>query len=301
MNENKLDLIKGIQTPESSVADEQSSFKEEMTSLLGDAISDDREANFIESQYKPEVTVIIGFPEYGKTSFVASLYHIAISNGGVGKWDCYDSDTFVGFERRLFLRRYSTENIPSGTLRTVRGEAHILTLKLIKEGVKKTMLLSDHSGEDFVEYANNPEKVSNDILLHHADKIILLIDSSILISKKNLSMKNQYENLLGGMKDSGVFNNNVELLIIFNKYDKIQECDYGIFTQRESELISFINNICEVNISKVFKVQANNVDNQALNDCFSYLSDSIKVAPGPEKDELDKLNWVNQILNRESL
>ena len=58
------------------------------------------------------------------------------------------------------------------------------------------MLLSDHSGEDFVEYANNPEKVSNDILLHHSDKIILLIDSSILISKKNLSMKNQYENLL---------------------------------------------------------------------------------------------------------
>ena len=102
MNENKLDLIKGIQTPESSVTDTQSSFKENMTSLLGDAISDDREANFIESQYKPEVTVIIGFPEYGKTSFVASLYHIAISNGKVGKWECYDSDTFVGFEEDYF-------------------------------------------------------------------------------------------------------------------------------------------------------------------------------------------------------
>lgn len=301
MNENKLDLIKGIQTPESSVADTQSPFKENMTSLIGDAISNDREANFIESQYKPEVTVLIGFPEYGKTSFVASLYHIAISNGKVGKWECYDSDTFVGFERRLFLRRYSSENISSGTLRTVRGEAHILTLKLINDGIRKTMLLSDHSGEDFVEYANNPEKISNDTLLHHSDRIIILIDSSILISKKNLSMKNQYENLLGGMKDSGVFNRNTELLIAFNKYDKIQEGDSGIFAQRESELINFINNICGIKISKVFKVQANNVDNKALRDCFSYLTESIKVATGLDKDELDKLNWVNKLLNRESL
>ena len=42
MNENKLDLIKGIQTPESSVTDTQSSFKENINSLHGDAISDDR-------------------------------------------------------------------------------------------------------------------------------------------------------------------------------------------------------------------------------------------------------------------
>ena len=82
---------------------------------------------------------------------------------------------------------------------------------------------------------------------------------------------------------------------------RFKNATIGIFTQRETELISFINNICGVNISKVFKVQANNVDNQALNDCFSYISESIKVTTGLEKDERDKLNWVNQILNRESL
>lgn len=301
MNENKLDIIKGSLSPESSVTETRSSFTEDMTSFLGDAISNDREVNFIESKYKPEVTVLVGFPNYGKTSFVASLYHIAISTGKVGNWECYDSDTFVGFERRLFLRRYCTENAPAGTLRTVRGEAHILTLKLINDGLRKTMLLSDHSGEDFVEYANNPEKIGNDELLRHSDRIIILIDSSILISKRNLSMKNQYENLLRGMKNAGIFNNQIELLVVFNKYDMIQESESEIFAQRESELIDFINKICELKVNKVFKLQANNVEDPVLNECFSYLSESIRGTRRLDKHELHKLNWVNQILNRESL
>lgn len=301
MSENKLDLIKGSLSPESSVTEAQSSFTKDTTTFLGDAISNDREVNFIESQYKPEVTVLVGFPDYGKTSFVASLYHIAISTGKVGNWKCYDSDTLVGFERRLFLRRYCAEDIPAGTLRTVRGEAHILTLKLINDRVRKTILLSDHSGEDFSEYANNPEKIRNDELLHHCDRIIILIDCSILISKRNLSMKNQYENLLRGMKDAGVFNTKKELLVVFNKYDLIQERDSEIFTQRESDLIDFINKICELKVHKVFKLQANNVDNLDLNECISYLSESIEVTAEIDKQKINKLNWVNQILNRESL
>ncbi len=301
MSENKLDLIKGSLPSESNVSETPSSFNEDRTSFLCDAISNDREVNFIESQYKPEVAILVGFPNYGKTSFVASLYHKALSTGKVGNWKCYDSDTFVGFERRLFLRRYSTENIQSGTLRTVRGEAHILTLKLINGGVRKTLLLSDHSGEDFVEYANTPEKIGKDELLHHCDRIIILIDSSILISMKNLSMKNQYENLLRGMKDAGIFNNHIELLVVFNKYDMIQTCESELYAQRESELIDFINNICGINVSKVFRVQANNVDNQNLDECISYLSESIKATNELDKHKLDKLNWVNRILNRESL
>lgn len=301
MSENKLDIIKSSLSSESNVKESVPSVTKDVTSFLGDAISSDKEINFIESKYRPEVMVLVGFPDYGKTSFVASLYHIAISTGNVGNWECYDSDTFVGFERRLFLRRYCTEDFPAGTIRTVRGEAHILTLKLINNEVRKTILLSDHSGEDFVEYANNPEKINNDELLHHCDRIILLIDSSILISKRNLSMKNQYENLLRGMKCAGVFNNNMELLVVFNKYDMIKEQEYEIFNQRATELINFINKICELDVNKVFKLQANNVDNPDLNKCISYLSESIKVTTDIDKHNLNKLNWVNQILNRESL
>lgn len=301
MSENKLDLIKGSLSPESNVQETQSAFTEDIPSFIGEAISNDRDVNLIDSQFKPEVTVLVGFPEYGKTSFVASLYHIAVSTGKIGNWESYDSDTFVGFERRLFLRRYSSENITTGTLRTVRGEAHILTLHLMNDGVKKIMLLSDHSGEDFVEYANNPEKIGNDELLHHCDRIIILIDSTNLISKKNLSMKNQYENLLGGMKNTGVFTSHIEILVVFNKYDLIQEHQFDIFAKRESELIAFISSNCGHNVSRTFKIQANNVDNPELKECFSYLSESIKATREHDKHELNKLNWVSQILNRESL
>lgn len=300
MSENKLELIKGSLSPESVETENQIS-SGGTPSFVGEAILNDNDINSIESHLKPETTVLVGFPNFGKTSLVASLYYIAISTGKVGNWNCYDSDTFVGFERRLFLRRYDTNNVSSGTLRTIRGEAHILTLKLIRDEVRKTMLFSDHSGEDYTEYANNPSKIAHDALLHHCDRIIILIDSSILVSKRNLSMKNQYENLLQGMKNAGIFNIDKELLVIFNKYDLVANNETELFAQRESEFIDLVNKICEFNVSKIFKIQANNVDDTALKECINYVSESVKSTSEQSKAMLNKLNWVNQILNRESL
>lgn len=300
MSDSKLELIKGSLSPE-SVATENLSSSEGTPSFVGEAILNDKDINSIESQLKPEATVLVGFPNFGKTSFVASLYHIATSTGKVGKWDCYDSDTFVGFERRLFLRRYNTNNVSSGTLRTIRGEAHILTLKLIHDEVRKTILFSDHSGEDYTEYANNPSKIAHDELLRHCDRIIILVDSSRLVSKTNLSMRNQYENLLQGMKNAGVFNIDKELLVVFNKYDLVASNETELFAQRESEFINLVTQICGINVSKVFKIQANSVDNTALKECINYISESVKSTTEQSKAMLNKLNWVNQILNRESL
>lgn len=301
MSENKLDLITGGLSSDSLKNENETSLSENVYSFLGDAILNDSDVNSIESQSKPEVTILVGFPDYGKTSFVASLYHIAISTGKIGDWECYDSDTFVGFERRLFLRRYNTADIPAGTLRTIRGEAHILTLKLIKDGIEKTILVSDHSGEDYAEYANNPSKINKDELLHNCNRIIILVDSSILISKKNLSMKNRYENLLEGMKNAGIFDNDKELLIVFNKYDMIPNSELELFDKRESEFTNFVTNICGTLVNKIFKIQANNVDDAILNECITYLSESPNIACEQSIVELNRLNWVNSILNKEKL
>ena len=219
----------------------------------------------------------------------------------IGKWQCYDSDTFVGFERRLFLRRYNTNYASSGTLRTIRGDAHILTLKLINNEVEKCILLSDHSGEDYADYANHPRKIASDALLQHCDRIIILVDSCVLISRKNLSMKNQFENLLTGMKNAGVLNKKKELLIIFNKRDVISESETEIYSQRKTEFTDLLMNTCGIKANKIFDIQANNVEDRNLNDCISHISESVKSVSEYNKAELNRLNWVNKILNRESL
>lgn len=89
---------------------------------------------------KPYITILVGFEGYGKTSFVATCYHIMLTDGGIGEYKFCDSDTLVGLERRSFMRRFNAamESVPPSTKRTIRGEAHLLTFHLSKDRNEKS-------------------------------------------------------------------------------------------------------------------------------------------------------------------
>lgn len=124
-------------------------------SFVGEAFSDEYKVNELPTDTKPEIIVLVGFPGVGKTSFVASFYQILLQEGKIGDCECFDSDTFVGFERRAFARRLSAEYSNNDTKRTIRGEGYILSLHFMTPNKKsKLVIISDRSGEDYTEYAN---------------------------------------------------------------------------------------------------------------------------------------------------
>lgn len=87
----------------------------EVHNFVSDAIGNDDMLNEIDANSKPIVVVLIGFPGYGKTSFVSTCYQLLLEKGGINEYIFYDSDTFIGFERRIATRRLSEKNNVSQT------------------------------------------------------------------------------------------------------------------------------------------------------------------------------------------
>lgn len=168
---SNLDLLQeeNVRQKESTVP--LSTVQNDNSVFIGEALDEDDKLNLLMTDAKPYITVLVGFEGYGKTSFVATCYHILLTDGGIGEYKFFDSDTLVGLERRSFLRRYNKimEDVAPGTKRTIRGEAHLLTFHFSKEGKEKVTIFSDHSGEDYREYADKKGKIVNDILIQNAD------------------------------------------------------------------------------------------------------------------------------------
>ena len=105
--EGTVDLLKGAAGIVTSLSQEEKTSN--IGVFIGEALGEDEKINNLMAQSKPEITILIGFVGYGKTSFVASCYQILLTEGKIGEYTFYDSDTLTGLERRLFLRRYSEE------------------------------------------------------------------------------------------------------------------------------------------------------------------------------------------------
>lgn len=165
--------------------------------FVSEALDEDVKINELATESKPEITVLIGFEGFGKTSFVASFYHQFLANDNIGGYKLIDSDTLVGLERRLYLRRISGgSRIQPFTKRTLRGEPYILSFLLNSDtSGNKLLIISDRSGEDYSRYASQRDSMVNDLALQNADRIILFVDSRILISPRRLEMLNKYKDL----------------------------------------------------------------------------------------------------------
>ena len=70
----KLDLIRSAVQPANNKQDVEMSSNEFF--FIGEAMGDDEKINCLMSSTKPDITVLVGFVGYGKTSFVASCYHL---------------------------------------------------------------------------------------------------------------------------------------------------------------------------------------------------------------------------------
>lgn len=293
--DGKMDILKGavgISMPAMSNEPIDGTF-------IGEALDDDAKINSLITMNKPEIIALVGFVGYGKTSFIASFYHTLLREGKIRDYELFDSDTLTGLERRLFLRRYHEKlsSVAPNTIRTIRGEPHLLTFHLSNpQKGEKVIIISDHSGEDYQEYVDTKAKLENDVLLRNANRIIFFIDCGKLLTADIMSMRQNYLTLITNMKEYSVLKPDVKIQFLFNKIDLTEskkntyESKKKTFLDKMSEAIGF-----EItNIPEVVSNQINN--NTTVLDVFYDIIDNTSVQSNVNDTEISQLDWAKNFL-----
>ena len=180
----------------------------------------DENINDVLGDYNTHLVTLVGFSEVGKSTFVASLYHKLMCNGEIDGHNFIDSDTYVGFERRAYIRNESLKTSNRNS-RTTTLEGQFLTLTLSKDDKINKLIISDRAGETYKNsYTSNLSDVKQDKGLINSHHIIFFIDSSSVNNEDDYSdFCDDFQLLLSRMASAGVFDVPKLYDIIYNKID----------------------------------------------------------------------------------
>lgn len=272
-----------------SIAD----FKNEKPSdrhYYGDALNDDN-VNDIIDDVVPHVVIIVGFPKYGKSTFVASLYHAVLTTGKIGKFRFVDSDTLTGFERRCQIRKQE-HDIKKRIDRTPVYADYFLSLMFKNEesGQLVKIVLSDRSGEKYRDYVKFDAEIEKDKALRYARHILFFLDAKKIASDGFFDVQSDLRPLTIRMKKYGAFGENKRIDVVFNKIDQVK--DESNYSTNKDEILSLIKNVTTIN--KEFELCSLKVtDNEKLNQFFVYLLECCVEPKHNSKEDSAQIDWVN--------
>lgn len=299
MENNKSSLLQGeeqLKEQVSSVDTKEMLFSPTNSSkgFYCDAM-DETQINTVIGAEIPHLIILIGFSEFGKSTFVASLYHKAMSEGKIGGYEFFDSDTFAGFERRAYIRNVKL-NPRKRFDRTTTSEGCFLTMSFSKESRTIKLIISDKSGETYKnDYTANQNSVNKDQALINGKHLIFFIDAKILISDEDfLEFESSFNLLLKRMNRANVFEEGKKIDIIFNKMDLIEENEMQEFKRQVKVLTKKIEDISGINVNQQFFICSNKMaNNRKLADVFNYIVSSCEQ---DNEQVLPETDWVNSYL-----
>lgn len=238
-----IDAVIGTKQEESSqikdaVTETASAPQNAPRAFYNDALTEE-EVNALVMDCKPELIALLGLSEYGKSTFVGSLFFLL--QQGKCEYTLYDSDTFVGFERRLFQRKINAQG-KSNTQRTRIDEPQFLTMYLKdKKGNKRIVVLSDKAGEQYNAYKSQEEAVKSDKTLRNANKFLIFVDAENFANAKYYSMKDNLELLFQRLSTNNKLPRNAKVYILFNKIDTLSNLGEDKIKQREKQITDMLS------------------------------------------------------------
>lgn len=256
----------------------------------------DENINEVLGDYNTHLVTLVGFSEVGKSTFVASLYHKLMCNGEIDGYKFIDSDTYVGFERRAYIRNESLKTSKRNS-RTTTLEGQFLTLTLSKDDIINKLIISDRAGEIYKKnYKSNLSDVKQDKGLINSHHIIFFIDSSSVNNEDYYSdLCDDFQLLLSRMASAGVFNVPKVYDIIYNKLDLIQTDEIKeLYKKQSQDLENKMKADYGINISSKFEIIANDMKDPGLSDVFKYLVNTLNSHASYQYEES---NWVQTLLN----
>jgi hypothetical protein len=239
------------------------------------------------------IVAIVGFVDYGKTTFVSTLYHQLLTNVEFCDHVMYDSDTFIGFERRFLIRSLNTP-MEETSKRTIKGEDSLLALSLdSKENGRYKLILSDKSGEDYADFTGSEEEIKDYVILSLAHHILFFIDTEKLLHSM-ASVKYSYNGLVKDLVGHKMISNKNRVSLVFNKHDMVGDQE-ETYKENKKIMIDFFEDVF-----KGMMVHQYEIDSTGASDHFASMSklckDIMSLTNQVEKTT-DDLNWVKKELN----
>lgn len=256
----------------------------------------DENINDVLGDYNTHLVTLVGFSEVGKSTFVASLYHKLMCTGEIDGYKFIDSDTYVGFERRAYIRNESLKTSYRNS-RTTTLEGQFLTLTLSKDNKINKLIISDRAGETYKNsYTSNLSDVKQDKGLINSHHIIFFIDSSSVNNEDDYSdFCDDFQLLLSRMASAGVFDVPKVYDIIYNKIDLNQTDEIKeLYKKQSQDLENKMKVDYGIDISSKFEIVANDMKDQGLGDVFKYLVNTLDSHTNYQYKES---NWVKTLLN----
>lgn len=218
--------------------------KDSVKIYSGEAISE-KDINTYFSQDFIKLIVLAGLPEYGKTTLISSIYDKFIQYGKYGNFEFTGSKTILGFEKRSYLARLKNGQ-QSDTRRTSLLEDNPyldLSLISIDDRAKQRLMFFDTSGEAFKKLLKDNTKIKEFRSLLRADHFTYIFDISCYkeLSERYLA-KDKAKTIIRSIKDQQMFSPNLNIEIVFTKWDKITE---------NGELLKYRNSIVN-DVKEVF-------------------------------------------------
>lgn len=256
----------------------------------------DENINDVLGDYNTHLVTLVGFSEVGKSTFVASLYHKLMCTGEIDGYNFIDSDTYVGFERRAYIRNESLKTSYRNS-RTTTLEGQFLTLTLSKDNKINKLIISDRAGETYKNsYTSNLSDVKQDKGLINSHHIIFFIDSSSVNNEDDYSdFCDDFQLLLSRMASAGVFDVPKVYDIIYNKIDLNQTDEIKeLYKKQNQDLENKMKVDYGIDISSKFEIVANDMKDQGLGDVFKFLVNTLDSHTNYQYEES---NWVKTLLN----
>lgn len=263
--------------------------------FYGDAMNDGN-INDIVDDTIPYVVILVGFPQYGKSTFVSSLYHAVMTTGAIGKYKFIDSDTILGFERRAYIRNEELR-IKKRVDRTPIYADYFLSLLFENTltGKKVKLILSDRSGEDYLEYGKYQTAIEKDNALRYARHILFFLDAEAAAGEGFLDMQSSLGLLLLRMNKYGVFSDKKYIDIVFNKIDLINDGVKEAYNTNKDAIVQIIKKSTTVN--RIQELESLHTPiNDDCNKFFEYLLDSCEQPVALTAEVKDKIDWVGKKL-----
>ena len=245
---------------------------------------------------KPKLVALVGFADFGKSTFIGALYQQLIEKLSYKGYAFVDSETYVGFERRVFLRRVNREDI-SDTKRNILKENDILHLKLRSDkGHTHQVLISDKAGETYARYSSSDEEVGRDIVLENSDMVVLFVDAeadSKSLAEHNLIVE-KYESILSRLKSQKKLSADMSYIVVFTKADKVTTAERKKkLADRRELLCKKFAEVLGADPLDVYEVNSKSLDDTALNNVFEKV-----ISPKTQEEGPKEIDWVKMEIDR---
>ena len=258
----------------------------------GEALND-ANVNDLVDDTVPHVVILVGFPKYGKSTFVSSFYHAVMKNGKIGKYKFVDSETLLGFERRAHIRREEIR-VNKRLDRTPIYANYFLSLVFVNTETdrKVKLVLSDRAGDIYKDYGMIGERITSDKAINRAQHIIFFLDAYDMATDGFLDMQQHLGLLVPRMVKYGTFTGNKRVEVVFNKTDLLKDENRESFQTNKEEILKILRQ--GTNIYKETELSCLGTPmNDEINKYFEYILDSCEFPENMSDDIKKQADWVS--------